>query len=116
MSGRDERTTKKIVINTKHGGFGLSQEACLRLIELGYDKLTPIPEEEYHEWYPNGFYGVSDIPRDNLLLVRVVEELGVRVNGPHALLKVVEIPYDVGWSIEEYDGLEWIAEEHRTWN
>ncbi len=25
------------------------------------------------------------------------------------------IPDDVKWQIEEYDGLEWIAEKHRTW-
>ena len=116
MSGRDERTIKKVVINRKFGGFGLSQEACLRLVELGYDKLTPIPEEEYTTMFYNKFYGVSDIPRDNSLLIKVVEELGVHANGHHALLKVVEIPYDVDWLIEEYDGMEWIAEHHRTWN
>lgn len=30
-------------------------------------------------------------------------------------LKVVSIPADVEWQIEEYDGAEWIAEKHRTW-
>jgi hypothetical protein len=32
-----------------------------------------------------------------------------------AELKVVESPDDVEWEIEEYDGIEWIAEVHRTW-
>jgi hypothetical protein len=27
----------------------------------------------------------------------------------------VDIPDDVKWQIEEYDGNEWIAESHRTW-
>ena len=27
----------------------------------------------------------------------------------------VEIPDDVEWQIEEYDGSEWIAEKHRIW-
>jgi hypothetical protein len=28
---------------------------------------------------------------------------------------VVEIPDGVEWEIAEYDGLEWVAEKHRTW-
>jgi hypothetical protein len=28
---------------------------------------------------------------------------------------VVRIPADVDWVLQEYDGLEWIAERHRTW-
>jgi hypothetical protein len=30
-------------------------------------------------------------------------------------LEIVEIPDDVEYTIEEYDGLEHIAEKHRTW-
>lgn len=33
----------------------------------------------------------------------------------HADLKIVEIPPDVDWEINEYDGVEWVAETHRTW-
>jgi hypothetical protein len=29
---------------------------------------------------------------------------------------VIEIPDDVEWEVEEYDGLEWVAEKHRTWS
>jgi hypothetical protein len=36
-------------------------------------------------------------------------------NGAHANLKIVEVPPDVEWQIEEYDGNEWVAEKHRTW-
>lgn len=54
--------------------------------------------------------------RDHPLLVKVVEELGSeRASGPHAKLKIVEIPDDVEYTIEEYDGTEWVAEKHRTW-
>ena len=42
-------------------------------------------------------------------------ELGELANGPNAELKVVEIPDGIDWTIEEYDGVEWIAEVHRTW-
>jgi len=30
-------------------------------------------------------------------------------------LKIVEIPADVDWVLMEYDGCEWVAEKHRTW-
>ena len=60
------------------------------------------------------FYG-RDVARDDPLLVQVVEELGDAANGKYAELKVVDIPSDVEWTIEEYDGAEWVAEKHRTW-
>ena len=54
--------------------------------------------------------------RADPLLVEVVEALGDEANGSHAKLKIVEIPDDVEWTIQEYDGWEWVAEKHRTWN
>ncbi len=35
--------------------------------------------------------------------------------GPHSELKVVEIPDDVEFFIKDYDGMEHVAEKHRTW-
>lgn len=31
------------------------------------------------------------------------------------MLQVIEIPDDVKYYIDSYDGKEWVAEEHRTW-
>lgn len=56
-----------------------------------------------------------EIARDDPALVAAVEELGIEANGEHASLVVTAIPADVSWQIMEYDGLEWIAESHRTW-
>jgi hypothetical protein len=56
-----------------------------------------------------------DIERHDPALVQAVEELGEKANGAHAELAVVEIPDDVEYIIEEYDGNEHIAEKHRTW-
>jgi hypothetical protein len=54
--------------------------------------------------------------RDDPLLVQVVEELDGKSWGSCAELKVVEVPVDVDFIIEEYDGNEHIAEKHRTWD
>lgn len=92
----------KIVINTCYGGFGLSAEALERYRTL--ERLAPD-----HEIYD------IDIPRNNPNLVQVVEQMGDRADGDFAKLKIVEVPDDVNWYIEEYDGREWVAERHRTW-
>lgn len=56
------------------------------------------------------------IPRDDADLIAVVEELGEKANGACAKLRIVEIPDDVAWEIEEYDGNEWVSENHRRWS
>lgn len=56
-----------------------------------------------------------DLQRDDPDLVAIVKEMGKKSWGHHAELSIVEIPADVGWEIEEYDGVEHISEAHRTW-
>lgn len=46
----------------------------------------------------------------------MVEEDPEGTAGRYAELKVVEIPDDVKWTIEEYDGWEHVAEKHRVWH
>ena len=46
----------------------------------------------------------------------MVEEQGDAINGAFSDLKVVEIPDGIRWYIDEYDGMEHVAERHRTWN
>lgn len=89
----------KVVINKCYGGFGLSKPAMKRYRELGgvatYD---------------------GDICRHEEALLLAVEELGEKgASDPLSALRVVEIPDDVEYVVEEYDGQEWIAEKHRTW-
>ena len=57
----------------------------------------------------------TEIKRNDPRLIAVVEELGKEANTWASSLKVVEVPDDVDWTIEEYDGLEWVSERHRTW-
>ena len=69
----------------------------------------------YNHAYSEQTVYERDIERDDPALVQAVEELGVKANGKFAELSVVEIPDDVEYSIEEYDGYEHVAELHRTW-
>ena len=70
---------------------------------------------EYNDFYAKHHVYDHDINREDTDLVAVVEELGEKASGHYAKLSVVEVPDGVDYKIEEYDGIEWIAEKHRTW-
>lgn len=96
----------KIVINTRHGGFGLS-DAALEFIAQRRN-ITPETlraKSRRSEW-----------SRDDPDLVAAVETLRERASNTFSALRVVEIPDGVRWHIADYDGLEHIAEDHRTWD
>ena len=63
----------------------------------------------------DGYFYIGNVDRNDPDLVAVVEELGVAADGLHATLKVVEIPDDIDWEIDEYDGMESVHEVHRSW-
>lgn len=54
--------------------------------------------------------------RSNPLLIKCIEELGEAANGRFAELKIIEIPDGIKWIVSEYDGMESIEEEHRSWS
>jgi hypothetical protein len=56
-----------------------------------------------------------DYERNDSDLVKCIEEIGEAANGKCAEIKIVEIPDGIEFTIEEYDGLEHIAEKHQTW-
>ena len=121
------RGVRHVVINQCHGGFSLSHEAILLYHRYSGTQIYWRDLEPSSSWSPRiyhldpectdqYYWSDTDILRDDPVLVRVVEELGGEVAGSqHAHLKVVRIPADVDWIVQEYDGLEWIAERHRTW-
>jgi len=123
----------KVVVNKCFGGFGLSDKAYERLIELGipcftYKELENAkPEPEFYIIYEkrsrlssslNEYYSEQlheDKSRTHPLLIQVVEELGQEANGDYAELEIIEIPDDVQFEIDYYDGIESIHEIHRSW-
>jgi hypothetical protein len=157
---------KKIVINCKYGGFGLSYLGVKTYAQLcdtpiyffryirETNKYEPVSEDEvfnlkdrtldilpfivpnpsevlgdkkfherndeekieFNEKYNSIYFNDDEIERDDIILIKTIEELGEKANGFCSNLKIVEIPDDVDWVIEDYDGLEWVAEKHRTWS
>ncbi len=99
---------RKIVLNRCYGGFGLSKHAK----EL-YKAATKDVIRGKH------YYLDQDVSRDDPILIGIIEELGLSASGgPHSKLSIIEIPDDVpadGWCVMDYDGMEWVAEKHRTW-
>ena len=113
----------KIVINKCYGGFGLSEEAVLLYAKkkglnliVQRDKGLKINHYYLNEKKDGNYFSERDIQRNDPILIEVVNELGEKADGFCSELKIVEIPDDVEWIIEEYDGKEWIAEDHRRWS
>ena len=132
---------RKIVINANYGGFGLPPEGIREYLNLKrkdcyfyendyapplYRKISKdradkkpyvfVTTKDYGETadsIEDEYYDDTKIPRDDPDLIKVVE--GLIRKGKARDLKVVSIPVDVDWVIEEYDGMEWIAEKHRIW-
>ena len=133
----------KLVINKCYGGFGLSLLAQKRYCELagkeahfyravGSDLGVKVGIEAqelfvhcvHHDYGEkvdlntlpdSAFFKDRSLDRDDSILIQVIEELGEKANDVCAQLEIIEIPDGVEWQIEEYDGLEWVAEKHRTW-
>jgi hypothetical protein len=113
----------KVVVNACFGGFGLSHDAIMRYGELA--NLNLLYQEGEHIWnssyYKNGVinddnhFWDNDIERDDPILVQVVEEMGRESNSDCADLRIADVPDDIEWYIDDYDGIETVREVHRTW-
>lgn len=112
---------QKIVINKSFENFSVSYKAFRRLRELGQPDV--LQESDRGEYWPEGETAREPslnrcgrgIPRNDHQLVQVVELLGAEANGLGAELRVVAVPDGVKWLILQSNGVETVAEQHRTW-
>jgi hypothetical protein len=81
-----------------------------------WQEMTMAERQAHNQKYSEQIFNDRDIARDDPYLVKTVLDLGERANGRHAELKVVSLPENVNWTIDEYDGMEHVAERHRTWS
>lgn len=103
--GKDKytRLTTEEATNYRRG-------ACIyvQTKDLGFE-VGVLPNETH--WYET-FYD----DRDNKLLIETIEELGEKeASGSLAEIHIVDIPDDVDWEIDEYDGIETVREKSRSW-
>jgi hypothetical protein len=119
----------KVAINRCFGGFGLSEKAFEKLLErkgIAFDKVEPEVRSLLSgtTYYAAGHSGDDEHylsehdfcqDRSDLDLIAVIEEMGDAANSWAAEIAIIEIPDHVKWHIHEYDGMEHIAEDHRTW-
>jgi hypothetical protein len=97
----------KIVINKCFGGFALSET---RMSQYAIRKgVTALPDDDD---FP---IQIWDIPRDDPDLVYVVQQIPEDEGICGTDLHVIEIPDDVDWQIEDWDGCEHIVDKKRIW-
>jgi hypothetical protein len=117
----------KVAINRCFGGFGLSEKAfemLLRKKGVAFEKQPSASTFLGPAYFHAGHLGDNEFflseydyfqDRADPDLISVIEQLGKEAEGWSADIALVEIPNDVQWHIHEYDGIEHIAENHRTW-
>lgn len=70
--------------------------------------------------YKDGKIFTTNVRHDDKMrthkdLIAVVEKLGEKSFGDCAELEIVEVPDDVEYYIHDYDGMEQVHEQHRSW-
>jgi len=100
----------RVVLNKCHGGFEISERCAEFLRVHGWDVTANEVNYEYD-------LDDQKYLRTHPMLIRAIEELGKSAwNEDVSDLKIIEVPNEVNWHIEDYDGEEWVAEDHRTWS
>jgi hypothetical protein len=92
----------KVVISTSYLGFWPSNEVITLYIKTSKTNTS-------------GRWSIFDVPRDDPLLIRIIESIGLKRAGTaYSKLKIVTLPDDVGeWEIIDDDGKEHVVEKQR---
>lgn len=76
-----------------------------------FGDISKISNEEFEKYC---LY-LKDGHREDPILIEVVEELGEKASGRYGNLKIVEIPDDLDYVIDEYDGIETLHQKVQEW-
>ena len=136
---------KKVILNKCFGGFGVSKEAYeLYAKKKGISIFRYTQEDLTNKIYiyanddntslnfyftkdfgNNVYISSEDFEKYNLFLdedfrkdktlIEVVEELGEKANSMYSNLKIVEIPDDLDYVIDGYDGIETLHQKVQEW-
>lgn len=136
---------KKVILNKCFGGFGVSKEAYeLYAKKKGIDVFHYTQKNLKNEIYTYAtddnrsfdFYFTKDFGdnvyisdedfkkyflnldekfREDKILIEVVEELGEKANSMYSNLKIVEIPDNLDYVIDDYDGIETLHQKVKKW-
>jgi hypothetical protein len=130
--------TQRILINSTHGGFMLSDDAIQWLITwkgwstTDYNVVVPwlssletagprgVGHRQRRGAFSDNMQAFSHKgmfnERTDADILDCFDALGSeQFSGDYSSIISVDIPADVEWMIKEYDGTEHIAEVHRTW-
>lgn len=103
----------KILVNNAYGGYTVSYDLARLAGQLGYKRAQTAAET----WDRYSEYSLSDDEdRSHPAMISAYEMLEASGN-IEALndLRIADIPDDAKWFIDDYDGIETVREEHRTW-
>lgn len=132
---------KKVILNKCYGGFGVSDKVYeeytkakgfklfrYKMIDINKyvftDKDCGTLGTEYSTEYlgkecsniPNSsFLYIDSSYREDKILVEIVERLGKEANSDYSNLIVIEIPDDLDYVIDDYDGLETLHQRVQEW-
>ena len=136
---------KKVILNKCFGGFGVSKEAYeLYAKKKGISIFRYTQEDSRNKIYiyanddntSLNFYFTKDFGnnvyissedfkkynlfldedfRDDKTLIEVIEELGEKANSMYSDLKIAEIPDDLDYVIDNYDGIETLHQKVKEW-
>lgn len=91
----------KILINKCHGVFEFSPLFIKKYENIHNESIPHNIREE----------------RTDSRVIALFEQLGSeQSSGEFSRLQIVEIPDDIDWEINEYDGHEKVVEKHRSWS
>jgi len=101
----------KIAINRCWGGFSVS-EAVFDFLGIEWDGYGYLQNENFGEVGMDDYNAWRSHPK----LIEAIEHIGAKAaSGKLAEIEVITIPDGVQWHIDDYDGMESIHEDHRSW-